>query len=228
MTEITNTPGPKKDDRPFYKKKRFLIIGGLLAIGIVGSQTDKGKNDNITSQITTGHTSPSGHTPGMDLKTRISNNIKSIDGGDDLTNEMTSATHFQIAIAIFKAYASVINEGKKSSDEEILKLTADLEKKVISSQVKNFPKIRKAYYEFVKNNLWEHDVYIDLSGSGNTVLKFTGGFFVTNKNIKTTQKAIHEMLTLLRFKQTQYKWYKGQDDYTYYKMETPKDTDIEE
>lgn len=141
---------------------------------------------------------------------------------------MTSAADFQITAAIFKAYASIINEGKQSPDKEILALTAVLEKKVVASQVKNFPKIQKSYYEFVKNNLWENDVYVDVSGIDNTVLKFTGGYFVTNKNIKKTQEAIYEMLTLLRFKQTQYAWYKGQDKYTYYKIETPKDAEIQE
>jgi hypothetical protein len=235
MTEITNTSVPKKDDRPFYKKKRVLIPAGLILVGIIGSQMDKDKKANSNSSAntkteqTSSANSTSSPTGGMDLKTKIANNIKSIDGGDDLTkNAMTSATDFQITAALFKAYASVIKEGKQSTDKEVIKLTNELEKKVIASQVKNFPKIRKAYHEFVKNKLWENDVYVDVSGSGNTILKFTGGFFAANKNIKTTQEALQEMLTLLRFKQTQYTWYKGQDEYTYYKIESPKDTEIEE
>lgn len=236
MTNIPNTtPASKKDDRPFYKKKRVLIPAGLLIIGIIGAQMDKDTKANTassapaaTEQTSTANSS-SGKTGGLDLKTKIENNIKSIDGGDDLTkSEMTSVTAFQITAAIYKAYASTIKEGKQSTDKDVLKLTSDLEKKVIASQVKNFPKIRKAYYEFIKNKLWENDVYVDVSGSGNTVLKFTGAYFAANKNIKTTQETITEMLTLLRFKETQYTWYKGQDEYTYYKLETPKDTEIVE
>lgn len=232
MTDITNTPTPKKDDRPFYKKKRVLIPAGLLLIGMIGSQMDKDKKANSTSSstpATTEQASSSSPTGGMDLKTKIANNIKSIDGGDDLTkNEMTSATDFQITAAIFKAYAMAVNEGKASSDKEVLKLTEELRKKVVASQQKNFPKIRKAYYEFVKNKLWENDVYVDISGSGNTVIKFTGGYFAANKNIKETQEALSEMLTLLRFKQTQYRWYKGQDEFTYYTIESNKDSEIVE
>lgn len=236
MTNIPNTPTSKKDDRPFYKKKRVLIPAGLLIVGIIGAQMDKGTKANTasssapaaTEQASTANSS-SGKTGGLDLKTRVENNIKSIDGGDDLTkNEMTSATAFQITAAIYKAYASTIQEGKQSTDKEVLKLTSDLEKKVIASQVKNFPKIRKAYYQFIKQKLWENDVYVDISGSDNTVLKFTGAYFAANKNIKTTQETVFEMLTLLRFKQTQYTWYKGQDEYTYFKLETAKDTEIVE
>jgi hypothetical protein len=236
MTDFTKSPVPKQDDRPFYKKKRVIIPAVLLLLGIVGSQMDKDKKSNTTSAstpVTTEQTSSSkttsNSTGGMDLKTKIANNIKSIDGGDDLTKSpMTTATDFQIIAAIFKAYAMTVNEGRTSSDKEVLKLTAELQKKVIASQQKNFPRVRKAYYEFIKNKLWENDVYVDISGNGNTVIKFTGGFFAANKNIKETQEALSEMLILLRFKQTQYRWYRGQDEFTYYTIESSKDSELVE
>jgi hypothetical protein len=226
------TTNTKKDNRPFYKKKRVLIPAGLLIVGMIGSQMDKDKKTNIssgTNSTTTEQSVATSTEPSIDLKTKITNSIKSIDSGDDLTkNPINSATDFQITVTIFKAYATIIKEGKQSSDKEILRLTNELKKKVIASQMKNFPKIRKAYYEFIKNKLWENDVYVDVSGSGNTNLKFTGAYFAANKNIKTTQETLHEMLTLLRFKQTQYRWYKEQEEYTYYKIETPADNVIEE
>lgn len=218
----------KKDDRPFYKKKRFIIpvaFFGLLFI--IGVFSDDKATDTSSSDTTKTEQTATNSVTGMDLKTKLENNIKSISGDDDLTkNEMTSATDFQISVALFKAYALTINEGKQSKDKDILKLTDELTKKVIASQQKNFPKLRKAYYDFVKNKLWENDVEVSLSGSGNTTLKFTGHYFAANKNIKESEEALHEMLTLLRFKQTQYRWYKGQDEYTYYTIESPKDNEI--
>jgi|GEM_PF-1119626 len=220
----------KKDERPFYKNKRFVIpiafFGLMFFIGLFSddksTNSKPSKNSAETEKISASNAE-------MDLKTKIENNIKSIDGGDDLTkNKFKSATDFQISVALYKAYASVINEGKQSTDKEILKLTDQLTKKVITSQQKNFPKLRKAYYEFVKEKLWENDVDVNLSGSGNTTLKFTGHYFAANKNIKDTQEALHEMLTYLRFKQTQYRWYKGEDEYTYYTIESPKDNEIVE
>lgn len=225
------TTEKKKDERPLYKKKRFIIPAAIIGLGIIGSQFDDSKKTNDTASSTTQTTATTNSNPvaGMDLKTKIQNNIKSISGGDDLTkNEMTSATDFQITVALFKAYAITINEGKQSTDKEVLKLTDELQKKVVASQLKNFPKLRKAYYEFVKNKLWENDVDVRISGAGNTVLKLTGGYFAANKNIKDSQEALHEMLTLLRFKQTQYTWYKGQDEFTYYTIDSPKDNEIVE
>ncbi|HRP90743.1 MAG TPA: hypothetical protein PKX92_11980 [Edaphocola sp.] len=219
----------KKDDRPFYKKKRFIIpLAFLVLMFLIGVFSDDTSTNNPSSESNKTEEVANSNN-GMDLKTKIENNIKSIEGGDDLTkNELNSATDFQIAIAIFKAYALTINEGKQSTDKEVLKLTDELQKKVIASQQKNFPKLRAAYYKFIKNTLWEHDVDVNLSGSNNTTLKFTGAYFAANKNIKTTQEALHEMLTLLRFKQTQYRWYKGEDEYTYYNIESPKDNEIVE
>lgn len=75
----------------------------------------------------------------------------------------------------------------------------------------------------VKDKLWEHDIDVTLGGANNTTLKFSGGYFAANANIKETQKSLQEILTSLRFKQTQYRWYNGQDEYTYYKIESSKD-----
>ena len=227
-----NTPLPKKDSRPFYKKKRVLIPAAIIFLGMIGADMDKdkkvttGTRENAVTEETSSPKPVGSYTSNMNLKTKIVNNIKSLDAGDDLMSDLSSATNIQIAAAVFIAYASIIKEGRQSSDEEILKLTADLEERVRAYQVKNFPKVRRAYYEFAKKTLWENDVDVDLSGSGNTVLKFTAGHFAANKNIKMTQESLSEMLTILRFKQTQYRWYKGEDEYTYYKMETPKDSEI--
>jgi hypothetical protein len=224
MTDIQNPIAKKQDERPFYKKKRVLIPAGILLFGMIGSQMDEREKTIGPSSEASYYASSE-----MDLQTKLANNIKSLDGGDDLTKSPpTSALDFQITAALFKAYAVTIHEGKESSDKEVLQLTAELEKKVIASQQKNFPKLRKAYYEFVKDKLWENDVYVDLSGAGNTVIKFTGGYFAANKNIKTTQEALHEILQLLRFKQTQYRWYKGQDEYTYFTINSNTDSEIVE
>lgn len=223
----------KKDERPLYKKKRFLIPAALIGLAILGSQFSDDKPTNaaaVTTTTTASNEEPTSNSAsGMDLKTKVANNIKSLEGGDDLTkNEMTSATDFQISVALYKAYASIINEGKASTDKEVLKLTNVLQKKVTVSQQKNFPKLRAVYYKFIKNTLWEHDVEVKLSGSGNTTIKFTGAYFAANKNIKTTQETLQEMLTLLRFKQTQYRWYSGEDEFTYYTITSPKDNEIVE
>lgn len=165
----------------------------------------------------------------LSLKTKLENNIKGLSEDNFIDGkEYTSADQFIIISALYKSYSLTINEAKKSKDPEIIKLNNQLIKKVSQSQVKNFPKIRQKYFEFVKQKLWENDVYVNLSGSRNTNLKFTGAYFAANKNIKSTQEALSEMLNLLRFKQTEYRWYKGQEDYQYYTIQSKNDSEISE
>ena len=158
------------------------------------------------------------------LGLRISNSISSIDKEDDVSKlDLSSITGINSAIAIFKIYARTVRDGNASSDKEILRLTKTLQRKAIASQIKNFPRIRNAYYKIAKNQLWEHDIDVTIGGANNTTLKLTGGYFTANANKKETQASLHEILTSLRFKQTQYRWYKGQDEYTYYTIESSKD-----
>lgn len=221
----TNQESKKQDDRPFYKKKRFLIPAGIIAIGMIGAQLDNSKTGS--SDPSTNSNTKTEQVDTLSLKTKLENNIKSLDGDQDLTKEIKSVDDVIITSAIFKAYAMTIKEGKESQKEEEVKLAKELEKKVSSLQIKNFPKLRLAYYKIMKDKLWENDIDVNISGSGNTILKLTAGYFAANKNIKDTQEALNEMLTSLRFKQTQYRWYKGADEFTYYTISSLKDAEIE-
>jgi hypothetical protein len=206
-------------------------ITGLIAIIIIANCGDDKKNDKVKpeSENSKNETDTKKDTLSEleTLKLNLKNNIKSIDGGDDLTSSpLKSAQDFTIAVALFKAYAITINEAKPNKDKEVQSLVSELEKKVVKSQIKNFPKLRKAYYEFIKEKLWENDVNVNISGNNNQKLSFTASYFAANKNIKDTQETLSEMLNYLHFKQTQYRWYKGQDDFTYYDIKSDNDNEI--
>jgi hypothetical protein len=204
----------------------LVIVFWVLGAVIIPKQENL-KENNIAKSSAEDETEKKDTV--LSLKTKLENNIKGL-SEDNFTDgkDYTSADQFIIISALYKSYAITINEAKKSKDPEINKLNSELIKKVSQSQVKNFPKIRQKYFEFIKQKLWENDVYVNLSGSRNTNLKFTGAYFATNKNIKTTQEALSEMLDLLRFKKTEYRWYKDQDEYQYYTMQSEKDGDINE
>ncbi|MGN6509109.1 MAG: hypothetical protein ACTHLD_06575, partial [Chitinophaga sp.] len=97
---------------------------------------------------------------------------------------------------------------------------------LIAFQKRRFPLFRTAYAEKAANKLWEQDVYVEVTGARSTYICFTGGLFAANKNIKEAYEAIKEDLIKYRFKQARFSWYKGQDDYTYYTIESHKDTDV--
>lgn len=231
---ISPNPG-KKDLRPLYKKKRFIIPVSFFAFCfIIGLCTDE-KDKTATNQppaeetITGSATTTSETDGGLDLKTKIQNTIRSIDGGDDLTaNKMENATSFTIAGAIFKAYAMNIKEGKASTDPEVLRLTEELERKVIKSQEKNFPKLRKAYYNFIKEEFLAKDVHVSVAGNNYTDLTLTNHFFSSEDNAGKIRDALVEMLHLLRFKEISLCAYNGQDDCHTTKIPSPPDDEIED
>ena len=159
------------------------------------------------------------------LKTRLENNIKSLES-DDLTKDIKSVDGIVISLALYKAYYSIIKEGKESQNAEEQKLAKQLETKVSNSQVKNFPKLRAKYAKLIGDKLWESNVEVSIGGTRNVNLNLTAHYFASNKNIKESQETLHEMLTNLRFKQTNYRWYKGEDEYTYYTIDSPKDSEV--
>ncbi|NML68796.1 hypothetical protein HHL23_03160 [Chryseobacterium sp. RP-3-3] len=209
--------------KPFFLKKRFLIPFGILLLLLIKcTKTDTSTPQNKKVSIQTEKKSEEK----IDLKTKLENNIKGIDEGQDLAKNVKSLDGIVIVLALYKVYSSIINEGKSSKNNDEQELAKKLEKKVIDSQVKTFPKLRRIYYELIKEKLWVNDVDVKILGPNNKTIQFTAGYFASNKNIQETQTTLHEMLLNLRFKQTQYKWYSGDDEYTYYNIESSKDSEI--
>jgi hypothetical protein len=132
----------------------------------------------------------------------------------------------QMEIVIFGIWADIINRGELSTLEENVKLAQELKNKVTALQVKEFPILRQKYGKIIAEKMWEFDITARTIGAGNSILDFTGATFAANKNIKEYQITLQDALTLFRFKQTRYRWYKGADEYTYFKLETPADKEL--
>ena len=80
------------------------------------------------------------------------------------------------------------------------------------------PAFRKQYVKLLGNALWEHDIEVQASNNYKTIT-FIGGTFARNINIKDFHNEAYEMLKLLGFTRAEYKWYKYDDEYTYYTIE---------
>lgn len=203
--------------------KTISSVGAFVFFTFIafGSSDDKKSETPITSIETNKDTV----SPSINLKTRLENNIKSLNS-DDISNSVKSIDGIIISIALYKSYYQIIKEGKESQISEEQKLAKQLEQKVSNSQIKNFPKLRAKYANLIGEKLWENDVDVSVGGVKNSNLNFTAHYFASNKNIKESQEALHEMLVNLRFKQTNYRWYKGEDEYTYYAINSPKDSEV--
>lgn len=109
---------------------------------------------------------------------------------------------------------------KDQTDESTQK---KLKKSLVAYQIKMFPKARKLYIQKAKDELWRHD--IDVTANGKTI-NLTGGLFAANANIEDTYNGLKNALWNLRFKQVNFRWYKGASEYTYYTTDAPGDDEL--
>lgn len=161
-----------------------------------------------------------------EFKEKLEREIASIEKGIDFSTYRGSVASIQIEIALFSIWAKYIEEGFAYQDDEIQELSKKLKVKVQKIQTKEFPLLRKNYKEVVRDILWTENIKTSIYARGYRTIQFTGGIFANNKNKMEMQNNLSEILTLLRFKRANYKWYKYDDDYTYYTLNTPSDKEI--
>lgn len=137
-----------------------------------------------------------------------------------------SAQNLALEGLIFKEWAKLIRSGEFYSDPKIAAATKKLKKAAIAAQVREFPKMRKHAAGLLADVLWENNVTVTASGKGYTTLQYTGIIFADNMAIKKIQESLQETLNSLRFKRVNYFWSKYADDYSYYKVDTPKDSEL--
>lgn len=101
-----------------------------------------------------------------------------------------------------------------------------VEKRLSAAQQKLLPGLRVGFGKRASQILWEHDTYVTVAGDSNRIINITAGMFASNANIKAAQEQLNEVLTKLRFREVRYRWYKGADEFTYYKLETPPDAKL--
>lgn len=157
-------------------------------------------------------------------KEQLEREIKSIDDGIKFADGNT-IEELQIDIVLFASWAKLIKEADESEETEIKNLGKKLKLKVSQIQIREFPNLRKQYAKIVANKMWENDIEVYANGTGKRYINFTGGVFAANKNKKDFQSQLNEILTMFRFKQSRYRWYKGEDEYTYWTIYEGKDSE---
>ncbi len=123
----------------------------------------------------------------------------------------------------FQNGASTLTAGREYSDntevkQEMLRLRRVLGQK----QRQALPQMRAGFGKAMGRELWENDVEVTVQGTGNRTVRFIGGMFAANRNIAAGQQAAQEVASQLRFRRTQFEWYRG-SDYSYYTLDTPDD-----
>lgn len=136
-----------------------------------------------------------------------------------------SVTSLQVEVALFVAWARILEESKNNKNADVQRLSRNMEQKVRSIQLREFPKMRKAYGVLVDELLWEQNIDVKVFGSSNGTLELVGAIFASNKNIKDVQVMISDIAKMLRFDRINYRWY-AYSDYTYYTIESLPDSEV--
>ncbi|MNQ59569.1 hypothetical protein D3C85_738200 [compost metagenome] len=173
------------------------------------SSTTKDKTENIPDQIA-----------------HLKREIASIDEGVDFSSYRNTVEATQLELVLFAAWAKTINEALISDNTEVQTLGKELEKKVKNIQIKEFPILRRAYQKAIHQKLWEKNIETEVLGKKYKTIQFTGGYFANNGNKSQTQETLSEALKMFRFTKVNYKWYKYDDEYTYYEMDSPNDSEL--
>lgn len=188
-------------------------------------QSDKASSTTPTQTITKNEPEIS---EADKLKEQLKREIASFEKPFDNSAYRETVANLQIEVVLFSVWASIIDKGENSTDEENKKLAATLKSKVSARQIKEFPKMRESYGKAAAEKLWESNIYVTTEGATDAIINLSGGLFASNKNIAETQRTLSEIFTQFRFKEVRYRWYKEADEFTYYKLETPKDSEIRE
>ena len=159
-------------------------------------------------------------------KKRIQKEIDSLNKPFDGSNFRGSLPVMQLELALFSAYATIVQEGKNHPDSGVKALANELERKTSQLQVNEFPKLRKAYADMIGKEMWEYNMDLAVGGTANKSITFTAGMFANNANIKQIQGTLQEALILFRFNRANYKWYKYDDEYTYFDIKSESDSKV--
>ena len=157
-------------------------------------------------------------------KEQLEREIKSIKKGIKFADG-NSINELQMDIVLFAGWANIIQEASESKETEIKNLGKKLKKEVSRIQIREFPNLRKRYTKIISSKMWENDIEVYTNGTRKNYINFTGGIFAANKNKKDFQNQLHEILTMFRFKQSRYRWYKGENEYTYWTIYEGKDSE---
>ena len=160
----------------------------------------------------------------LEQKEQLEREIKSIDKGVKFADG-NSIDALQLDIVVFASWAKMVKEAEESKDTEIKNLGKKLKSKVSRTQIREFPNLRKQYAKIVAKKMWENDIEVSANGTGKKNINFSGGVFAANKNKKEFQTQVQEVLNMFRFKQARYRWYKGENEYTYYTIYEGKDSE---
>jgi hypothetical protein len=161
------------------------------------------------------------------FKEQLQNTIDDVSKFNPSETHRNSVEALQLEVLLFEDWGDLVRKAEAHEDKEVQASGKRLQSNVVRLQKSEFPKIRKNFGEVSDELMWENNMEVRAFGNGYSIIEFTAGMFANNKNKKDAQAMLSENLHLFRFKQSRYKWYEHDDEYTYYTMKSKADGELE-
>lgn len=225
-------------NKPFYKTKGFFVVyiviclfaAGLylndqikskstLSKNVIGTEQDQEKSESTVKK--------SPEEIKSEIIGTINAEIKILKTEEIFKKEYSTLEEFGSAVRLIETWCENVTSIKDNGDKDILKVKNELSKIVSNMFVKSLPMLRKNYVKLIGDSMWENNIKVTSAGSSYKTLTFIGNIFTDNKNKSDFQKLQSDFLHKLRFERVNYKWFESEEGYTYYKIDSPKDSDIQ-
>ncbi|MBA2466857.1 MAG: hypothetical protein H0V46_04550 [Sphingomonas sp.] len=162
-------------------------------------------------------------TAAQKYKAMLKREIASMRKQPRLTAVPNTKTNMLLALAVMGARAKSYKDFVPPElDEETKRLRVEYRSLAIAYQRDAFPKLRKAQAKLFANAMWEQNIEVAAIGQGSKILRFIGALFANNQAIAVARDSVADTISLLRFDQDRYEWYRG-SEYTYFKRSALSD-----
>jgi hypothetical protein len=203
-----------------------FVLGSMLIPNNYAQKASNSNSNNESQQNAIKLDNNDQENSGLQLTDRLKKELASFDKPFETASFRGTQEAVNTELVVFSVWGKLIEQADSSSNEEVRKLSQTLRQKVVNLQIAEFPKMRKEVADLLDKKLWENDIEVRCIGNKNTTIDFIGGYFAANKNIKQTQISLHDIFHNFRFKRTQYRWIPSADEYTYYPVDSPDDSEL--
>ncbi len=227
---------------PFAKKKGWIVFG-LIILGSLLEPSSKSNYPVQTSAVNTPNKQVSVSEADAIEQAEIAAASKKASENENYINQINreiellskpvserdkdtfkSIKNMQAKILSFAILAGMIRQAETMDlTEEQNKRVETLRTKVVAEQRRVFPKMRDKYGPLARQALWENDIHVRTTGNKYSTITYSWHMLAANKNKQQLYNTIFEELMLFRFKEVRMSWYKGQDEFTYWKIPSKDD-----
>jgi len=147
----------------------------------------------------------------------------------DMKSELAgeSMDFVKLTLEVFNGAARLIQTAQvESLTTEERKQVAGLRSALVARQRVTFPIMRDKTGPIFSKQLWISDITAHTLGTRYSTIEFVASDFALHENIAKAHGAILGVLTQLRFKRGEYKWYEDQEEFSYYKIDSPLDGEV--